>query len=101
MPDASCWQSPLISLQHCFSAAVSCATGMAHAIIGPPNRRTTSSSRKLTISFIDEERLHLTDRHTRCLHLFDTFPQRKFQKKMGLGEPHFPSLSIYASHLSR
>src|SRR6266436_3835458 len=101
MPDAPCPQFPPIFLQHWFSSAVSCATGMAHAIIGPPNRRTTSSSRKLTISFIDDERLQLTDRHTRCLHLFDTFPRRKFQKKMGLGEPHFPSLSIYASRLSR
>src|SRR5260370_2077216 len=95
---APCAQSPPISLQHCFSSAVSCATGMAHAIIGPPNRRTTSSSRKLTISFIDDQRLQVTDRHTRCLHLFDTFPPRKVSGKNWL----FGSailLSVYVSRL--
>jgi hypothetical protein len=29
-------------------------------MIGPPNRRTTSSSRKLIMSFINDERLQLT-----------------------------------------
>jgi len=75
MPDAPCPQSPPMSLQHCFSAAVSCASGMAHAMIGPPNRRTAMRTRKLMISFIAYARIHYF--HP-CLMLSD---QPKFQKK--------------------
>ena len=53
MPDAPCLQSPPMSLQHCFSAAVSRASGTAHAMVGPPKRKTTSNSRKWIASFIN------------------------------------------------
>lgn len=53
MPDPSGWHPPPISLQHCFSSAVSCASGTTHAMIGPPKTRTARKAAKI------EERLML------------------------------------------
>src|SRR5260370_104391 len=76
-PDALRTKAAPMPLQDCFSAAVSCPSGVVHAMTGPPNRRITSSSRKLILSFIDDERLQLTDRCTQCPHTSDTFRPTK------------------------
>src|SRR5258708_13415726 len=101
MPEASCPQTPPMSLQHCFSAAVSCASGMAHAMIGHPNRRTTSSSRTLIISLIGDKRLQLTDRPTQCRQISDTVRLTKLSEKNGLVKKNLVQIQIRVKNVSR
>ena len=84
MPDAPCPQSPPISLQHCLSSAVSCASRTAQAMIGPPKRRTTSNNRKWIASFISCP-VHLGKGGPRTL---DTITQQRFQTKAGWYREH-------------
>ena len=53
MPDGPGSQAPPISLQHCFSSAVSWASGTIHAMIGPPRRRAARKAAKMAVRFID------------------------------------------------
>jgi hypothetical protein len=89
MPEAPRPHSPAMSRQHCFSSAVSWAAGAAHATIGPPNRRTTSNSRRLKKSFISEVYVSGTRARGLSSNLSDTVARQRLHTKTEFFELHW------------